>query len=504
MFLLLYRVAGKSDAEFLEYFAVYFAEHYGGVYLASVELGELVEGAATIFVGRAEEREGYEDFVGVEARIATVEEGYLRALDGLYHRLGYELYFVGDACQVLRCVEDERCAGAQQFAGACLDDGAVLKLYGCGGAVPLFLAFARGYGGAAVVGGELCLLHDEGYLVYLMFVVGAEGVAVEGVVMAADDFVARGIAAHFFVAHAEAYHVYAHVGGRLIGVFAVDAFKDGVEHGEYLDVAVVVDGYFAVGFEMQGVNHVDVVEVGGCCLVGDVDGVLQGEVPHGEGFKLCVACLDAALMLVVELAEAYCHLAASRSWGCYDDKGAGGLDVVVAPEAFVGVDELYVVGVAVDGVVVIHLDADALKAVAIGVGAGLSVVVGDNYTAHVKSDVFKFASQAEYVFVVGDAEVATYLVFLNIVGADDHDDFGFIAQLEQHLQLAVGLKAGEHAAGMVVVKQFTAKFEVKFIAELSDALLDVFGLYGEVFPVVKSLFHVCKVTARYFCSKAFY
>ena len=74
--------------------------------------------------------------------------------------------------------------------------------------------------------------------------------------------------------------------------------------------------------------------------------------------------------------------------------------------------------------------ADALKAVAIGVGAGLPVVVGDDYTAHVESDVFKFASQAEYVFVVGDAEVATYLVFLNIVGADDHDDFGFIAQLE--------------------------------------------------------------------------
>ena len=128
--------------------------------------------------------------------------------------------------------------------------------------------------------------------------------------------------------------------------------------------------------------------------------------------------------------------------------------------------------------------------------------MSDYDTAHIETDILKLAAQAQYIFIVGDAEVAAYLVFLNVVGADNHDNFSLVAQLQEHLQLAVRLETGKHATGVVVVKEFAAKLEVKFVSEFGNAFLDAFRLNLEVFLVVKSCFHMCKVTARAVCSKA--
>ena len=51
---LLYRVAGESATEFLEYLAVDLAEHHCRVYLAALELRKLVKGLAAVLVLDAE------------------------------------------------------------------------------------------------------------------------------------------------------------------------------------------------------------------------------------------------------------------------------------------------------------------------------------------------------------------------------------------------------------------------------------------------------------------
>ena len=101
----------------------------------------------------------------------------------------------------------------------------------------------------------------------------------------------------------------------------------------------------------------------------------------------------------------------------------------------------------------------------------------------------EFVAQAQHVHVVGDAQILSHLVLLDVHGADDNDDFGAILQLAQHVQLAVGFESGEHTAGMVVVEEFSAQFQIQFVAKLLDALLDVLGLYLYVFFVVKSYLH---------------
>ena len=118
--------------------------------------------------------------------------------------------------------------------------------------------------------------------------------------------------------------------------------KHGVEHREDLHVAVIVDGGLAVGLQMEGVDHVHVVEVGGGGLIGQVHRVLQRQVPDGEGLIFGVARADAPLVLVIELAEAGGHFAAAGAGRRDHHDGAAGLDVVVSAQALVGDDVRHV------------------------------------------------------------------------------------------------------------------------------------------------------------------
>ena len=147
---------------------------------------------------------------------------------------------------------------------------------------------------------------------------------------------------------------------------------------------------------------------------------------------------------------------------------------------------------------VVNLDAEAFQAVTVSIRAGLTVVVGNDHTAHIQAHLLEFATQAEHIFVVGNAEVATHLVLLNVFGTDHKQDFRTIAQLHQHLQFSVRLESGQHTTGVIVIKQLTSKFKVKLVAELGYALLNVFGLYLEIFLVIKTMFHTeCKFNSSF-------
>ena len=126
---------------------------------------------------------------------------------------------------------------------------------------------------------------------------------------------------------------------------------------------------------MERVDDVRVVEVGGRGLIGDVHGVRQRQVPHGESLELGVARLDAALVLVVDLRQAGRELAGAGAGGRHHDERAGGLDVLVLAVALVGDDEVDVVGVALDGVVQLAGDAEVGQAVAERVGGALARVL---------------------------------------------------------------------------------------------------------------------------------
>ena len=75
---------------------------------------------------------------------------------------------------------------------------------------------------------------------------------------------------------------------------------------------------------MVGVNHVHILKIHRSRFVSQVHGVLERHAPYGECLKLCVSRLHAALMLVVELAQAGSHLAAAGARGSNHHQAAAG------------------------------------------------------------------------------------------------------------------------------------------------------------------------------------
>ena len=160
--------------------------------------------------------------------------------------------------------------------------------------------------------------------------------------VAAHDFHLRGLAHGVVIHDCEPRHVHAHVRGRLVGATLLRFVSIMVvEHREDLPrrgcSSPVV---FAVGLQVEGVDHVHVVEVGGRGLVGEVDRVVQRQVPDGERLVLGVAG---------RLRRACARGRAGRGrWpscrmpgpgAVTTTRGASGLHVLVFAEALVGDDE---------------------------------------------------------------------------------------------------------------------------------------------------------------------
>ena len=227
---------------------------------------------------------------------------------------------------------------------------------------------------------------------------------------------------------------------------------------------------------MEWVDHVDIHEVGSSSFVGDVDRVLEREVPHREGLELGISSRDAALMLVVELRQTHSHLSAARTRSSDDDERTSCLHIVVLAEAFVRVDEGNVLWIAVDGVVIVSLDAETLQTLAVCIGTALAIVVGDHHAAHEEASADELLAQAQNVLVVGDAKVLTHLVLLDVLGTDHNHYLCLVCKLLQHAELAVGHEAREHAACVMVVEELASEFKIELVAKLRDSFLDMFRL----------------------------
>ena len=112
--------------------------------------------------------------------------------------------------------------------------------------------------------------------------------------------------------------------------------------------------------------------------------------------------------------------------------------------------------------------------------------MGDDDAADIQPDAAEGVDQAERIVLIGDAEVAAALRALDIVGRDGDDDFGLVLHFQKHAHLAVRLEAGQHAGGVVIVKELAAEFQIQLAAEFGDPVPDVLGLQLYVFVVVKA------------------
>lgn len=78
-------------------------------------------------------------------------------------------------------------------------------------------------------------------------------------VVAADDLLAGRLPAGFVVTDTVSCHIHAHVGGRFVRTFAVDLPEDRVQDREDLHIPVIVDCCLAVSFQVERIDHIDIV-----------------------------------------------------------------------------------------------------------------------------------------------------------------------------------------------------------------------------------------------------
>ena len=455
---------------------------------AAFQPGQLLLGQIGDGVGQGADAQGNKHLVAVKPGIFVAQAAGLQAADGLKDLGGNEVQLLIDASQSFQGVEQQGGGGSDLVAGLAGDDPAVRQNHGSGGSPGGLLLLQGGGHGGEDGRGDAGVLHQQLQFIDDLLVHGAPEPAGEGGIVPPEDLHMGRLPAGFIVHDAFAHHIDPHIRGGLVGTLAQDGLKNGPQHGEDLHVPVIVYRGDAVGGQVEGIDHIHVVEVGGGGLVGQIHRVVQGQIPHGEGLEFGVTCLTAPAVFMVELAEAGGHFPAAGPGGGDHHQGMAGLDVVVAAIALVADDQFDIVGIPGDGVVAAGPDAQNVQTPEESVRRGLAAVLGHHHAAHIQVHPAKHVDEPQYILLVGDAQVAPDLVLFDISGADGDHDLHILFQLLEHPDLAVRLEAGQNPGGMVVVKELSAKFQVELSAELSDPLPDPGGLGLDVLLIVEPRF----------------
>ena len=119
-------------------------------------------------------------------------------------------------------------------------------------------------------------------------------------------------------------------------------------------------------------------------------------------------------------------------------------------------------------------------------GGALARILGDHDAAHIEAQGAEYINKAQHIFIVGDAQVAPKLIFLNIAGVDGDDDLHLVTHGLQHFDLAVGLESRQDTGGVMVVKELAAKLQIQLTAEAGAALTNMLGLQLQILFIIKT------------------
>src|SRR5699024_8864180 len=145
---------------------------------------------------------------------------------------------------------------------------------------------------------DSCLLHQQ--LKFEYFFVGAclLHASCQSLIIPADDFLLRSFPAYLVVYNTVSSHIYAHICRRLVGALAEYTLEDCAKYREDFHISIIVYCSFAIGFQMERIDHIHVVKVGSSCFIGQIHWMFQRNIPDREGLKFGIACMDAPFMLM--------------------------------------------------------------------------------------------------------------------------------------------------------------------------------------------------------------
>ena len=221
---------------------------------------------------------------------------------------------------------------------------------------------------------------------------------------------------------------------------------------------------------MERVDHVDVLKVRCRRFIGNVDRMLERQVPDRECLELGVSGSASSDVLVVELGQACRQFAASAARAGHYYERLGDFDIRIRAVALLAYDSVNIGRIAFCKAVLVCLDAALLELVdELGYGRGI-LLKSRNYDAvDLKVVLPEDIYESQHFKIVCDSEVRSCLVCCNVPGIDADYDLRLILHLLQKLYLGVFIESRQHPHGVLVLNEFSSELQVQ---PVSAALLD--------------------------------
>ena len=90
-------------------------------------------------------------------------------------------------------------------------------------------------------------------------------------------------------------------------------------------------------------------------------------------------------------------------------------------------------------------DAKRFETMAERIGSSLAAVLRDDHRAYVKAHAAQDIHQTQNVLIVGNTQVAAYLILFDIVSVDSEDDLNIVLHGFEHRDLCIGLETRKNA-----------------------------------------------------------
>ena len=298
----------------------------------------------------------------------------------------------------------------------------------------------------------MCLLQKKLDLVNFLLCAGTGHKCIHTLVISADNLLTGSLLANLIIHNTVSSHINAHICRRFVRALAHDFFKHSLYNRENLYVTVIVDSGLTISFQMEWINHVDIIQISGSSFISQIYRVLQRDIPDRESLEFGIACADSSLVFMIKLGKTGSHFSASRSWCRDNNQWAGGFNIVILAVSLVTYDQGSIAWITRNIIKDINLDSKLLQTLLECICAVLSGVTCDADTSYIKPSACKLVHQTEYVLIICDAKVTANLILLNIRRTDYDYDLCLVGKLHQHAQLAVWLKSWKNTGSVVVIK----------------------------------------------------
>ena len=342
------------------------------------------------------------------------------------------------------------------------DDGAVFQLYRCAAEdtiIPLAL-LALGLrcclpgrsNNTPVFRREIKCLDKQFNPLHRLFIRKAYGIFTLVTEIAPDYFLPRGLPDHIIIGNGKTGPVYPHIRGRLVERFpAGDLLQDPFEDGEGLNITIIVHGCLIIGLQVERVDEVEVPDIGGCGLIGDVHGVLERNIPDGKGLELCISGLYSSFIVVIHLGETRGKLTTAGARPGNDHKRFVRLNIIICSVSVIADNEVHIRRITFRIVVPEDFYAPPFQLVLEQGCCRLAFETGNDNTEHIHAPALEIIDELQCIGVIGDAEISSYLFSLYIACIDAQHDICLVLEFVQESNLYIRIISGQDS-GRVIVK----------------------------------------------------